>query len=175
MDNLQNITEYINAKPLRNVAYVWNALGVRRVTTSGYYDALPPYERRMMVVEADVVEREDGTQMSRTENSAYLDRVGREALLAQRAEMYLDGELSQRAAYRYGVDYFLGDLVEMQNFSGARNIMMVTEQIFVQDAQGERSYPTLSLKSYTNPGSWESADFSSWADQNATAYWENRP
>jgi hypothetical protein len=32
--------------------------------------------------------------------------------------------------------------------------MRVTEHIFVQDAEGERSYPTLTLNVFINTGSW---------------------
>ncbi len=174
LENLQNVSEYVNVKGLRNYVQVWNALGVVTLASPGYADSLPPYERRMMIVEADVVENDDGTQMTSAQNQAYLQQIAQQTLLEQRAEMHLDGELSQHGAYRYGVDYFLGDLVEMQNISGARNIMTVTEQIFVQDGEGERSYPTLRLKSYTNPGSWESMGAADWASQDAAAYWSNQ-
>ena len=32
--------------------------------------------------------------------------------------------------------------------------MMVTEQIFADDKEGARSYPTLALSTTVNPGSW---------------------
>lgn len=55
-----------------------------------------------------------------------------------------DGEINERSALRYGIDYDLGDLVELRNEDGFTFTRRVTEQIFVSDKEGERSYPTLS-------------------------------
>ena len=79
---------------------------------------------------------------------------GREELAKhQRVEIF-DGEITQYSQYKYGQDYGLGDIVELQDGEGNSNEMMVTEQIFVSDEQGERSYPTLQLYRYIQSGSW---------------------
>lgn len=55
-----------------------------------------------------------------------------------------DGQLNERTNLQYGIDYDLGDLVELRNDDGLQYIRRVTEQIFVSDKEGERAYPTLS-------------------------------
>lgn len=55
-----------------------------------------------------------------------------------------DGELNERSSLQYGVDYNLGDLVELRNEDGVLFPRRITEQIFVDDKEGERAYPTLS-------------------------------
>lgn len=80
-----------------------------------------------------------------------------------------DGEISQDSAYQYGVDYDLGDMIELRTDYGETNNMRVTEQTFVHDAQGERSYPTLVIDVIVTPGSWGSWDaLDSWAGADGT-------
>jgi hypothetical protein len=46
---------------------------------------------------------------------AYLIRQGKDALAKTRPSSLLDGEISEYTQYKYKVNYFLGDLVTMQN------------------------------------------------------------
>jgi hypothetical protein len=97
--------------------------------------------------------------------------------LAKNRQTYgFDGQLSEISQYQYGVDYFLGDLVELRNVDGAVSNMLVTEQIFVSDKQGERSYPTLSVYQFVMPGTWFSEVPSQhWADLPDTDHWADNP
>jgi hypothetical protein len=61
-------------------------------------------------------------------------------------------------------------MVEQRNTDGVTNKMRVTEQIFVNDKEGERSYPTLSLFQFINTGSWLS-----WEQNQVWADLENNP
>jgi hypothetical protein len=56
--------------------------------------------------------------------------------------------------------------------------MRVTEQIFISDKEGTRSYPTLSLTAYITPGSWAAYDpTKAWfdLDSDTTDVWSNQP
>jgi hypothetical protein len=69
----------------------------------------------------------------------------------------------------------MGDLVELRDDSGLSVIMRVTEQIFVSDKEGERSYPTLSNIVTVTPGSWaDMAPDMEWADF-TTEEWADMP
>ena len=90
----------------------------------------------------------------------------------------MDGEIRQNSQYVYNRDYYLGDLVEMRNVDGVANQMRVTEQIFVSDKEGERTYPTLAINTFVSTGSWLSMyPGLSWVDldTNTTDVWENQP
>ena len=101
---------------------------------------------------------------------AYLRALGANALAQKQLVYAVDGEISQYSQYSYGTDYFLGDIVEMRGSNGISNTMMVTEQTFVQDENGFRSYPTLVVNQIVTPGSWLSALGNGyWA--NAQGYW----
>lgn len=95
-----------------------------------------------------------------------MSREAKQVLSTKRAVSIFDGEVNQYSPYRYGVDYELGDLVEMRNRDGVVSYKHVTEQIFVDDAQGERSYPTLSIGRFESPNTWLSSAMSEleWGD-----------
>lgn len=55
----------------------------------------------------------------------------------------VDGEIVSTNMFKYGVDYNLGDIVEIQGNSEAISIARVTEYIRAQNSAGERAYPTI--------------------------------
>lgn len=59
----------------------------------------------------------------------------------------VDGEVVPQSPYKYGVDYFLGDVIELQGASGLIQNARVTEYIRSQDSTGEKSYPTVAVTS----------------------------
>jgi hypothetical protein len=104
--------------------------------------------------------------------SAMMVRRGLDELSKNRQYSAFDGELNQNSAYKYGLHYNLGDLIEMRNVDGLTNKMQVTEQIFVSDKEGERSYPTLAINQFIEPGSWLAWDYNQvWEDLGPTEYW----
>jgi Siphovirus ReqiPepy6 Gp37-like protein len=57
----------------------------------------------------------------------------------------VDGQISQANPYKFGKDYGLGDILELEGITGVVQKARVTEYIRAQDATGEREYPTLSV------------------------------
>lgn len=170
LDNLQNTTELNSSAGAKNVAYVFSPAGFLVVYAADASPDTDGFERRVMTVNAD-----DITSDNTNVQAALLQR-GKEELSKARMLQAFDGEINQRSQYKYQRDYYLGDLVEMRNVDGATNQMRVTEQIFVSDKEGDRAYPTLSLNTFINTGSWLSwqsnvtwadldADPTTWADQ----------
>jgi hypothetical protein len=54
--------------------------------------------------------------------------------------------------------------------------MQVTEQIFVQDSEGERDYPTLTVNTYITPGSWLWWPINEvWEDVDEEMDWDDAP
>jgi hypothetical protein len=172
LDNLKNTTELTSIAGYKNVAYVLSPVGNVVV----YPDSVDPdfvegLDRHVLWVDAS-----DITDPNPTTLEARLTQRGKEELSKNRRFSAFDGEISQVSQYVYDRDFNLGDLIEMQNTDGATNQMQVTEQIFVQDREGERSYPTLSQNKFITPGAWSAWDFNqvwldldpspeTWADQ----------
>lgn len=159
LDNLQNTSELTTIAQSKNVAYVFSPAGTAVVYATGVDPGVDGFERRVLMVRADDI-------TSDTPNvQAALQQRGLQELASHRSVSAFDGELNQYAAYRYGIDYQLGDLVERRNNDGVTNQMRVTEQIFATDAQGERSYPTLAMSLFIEVGDWAAWDYNqTWVD-----------
>jgi hypothetical protein len=69
----------------------------------------------------------------------------RDALASNNFVKVVDGEVVPNVQFKYGQDYFLGDVIELQGNSGMVQNARVTEYIRVQDVEGERAYPTVSV------------------------------
>jgi Siphovirus ReqiPepy6 Gp37-like protein len=57
----------------------------------------------------------------------------------------IDGQIVPLHQYQYGIDYSLGDIIEVQGNSGIVQNSMVTEYIRAQDNSGEKAYPTVAM------------------------------
>lgn len=164
LDNLADVTELTSIEQYSNVAYVMHTLTTLVVYELGG-DTAEGFQRRVIYVDATDIDLPLGPELT-----AALNDKGKAELAKRFSLAAFDGEVPQFGSYKYGVDYQLGDLVEMRNDDGVTNQMRVTEQIFVSDSEGERSYPTLSTKLFITPGSWFAWDYNQvWDD--ADGYW----
>ena len=67
-------------------------------------------------------------------------------LISERKEVWLvDGEIVDSEQIKYGVNFFLGDIIEVTGNTGVLQQARITEYIRSQDEAGEREYPTLSM------------------------------
>jgi len=166
LDNLQNTTEFTTVQDSKNVAYVFSPAGFEIVYGENVDPDTQGFERHVLVVNATDV------TIDNPDVSGALIQRGTEELSKARGKSYFDGELNQNGEYIYGIDYNVGDLVEMRNVDGIITYKRVTEQIFVCDAEGERSYPTLVEDMFANTNTWLSYDNkpTTWADFDYMSY-----
>ncbi len=170
MDNLQNSTELTSIALYKNVAYVLSAAGSVIVYPPDVDPEVEGFERNVLVVKADDIKVDD------LDAEAKMTRRGLDELAKARRFTAFDGEIAQPSNYKYGMDFNLGDLVEIRKNSGGMTSMQVTEQIFVHDEQGERDYPTLTVASYITPGSWLWWPYNEvWEDVDPDLDWEDAP
>lgn len=167
MDSLSNTTELVSRTNSKNVAYVFSKNGAEVVYSDGATSTTAGFDRRVLFVDATDVPDAAGAGLT-----AILVKRGQDELAKNRPVSAFDGEISRSSPFKYGIDYRLGDIVEMRNSDGATNNMRVTEQIFVADAQGERSYPTLAIQSFITPGSWDSWDAGVYWDTGGEETWD---
>lgn len=57
----------------------------------------------------------------------------------------VDGEIVPTNEFKYGRDYFMGDIVDIVGHSGIRRKAQITEYIRSRDKTGETEYPTVSI------------------------------
>lgn len=158
-DNLQNTTELNTIQGSKNVALVFSDVGYLEVYPDGVDpDQVQGFDRRVLYVNASDVTADTVNVMGA------LEQAGKEALLQNRTLSAFDGELNQNSEYKYGTDYNLGDLCELRNEDGVITDRRVSEQIFVCDQEGERSYPTLMANDFVMAGTWLTMGDAEWAD-----------
>jgi hypothetical protein len=170
LDNLQNTTALKSVSLLKNVAYVFSPAGFEEVYALDVDPESVGFERRVLAVNASDITEEN------PDVSAALIQRGTEELANCRTVQAFDGEINPNSQYKYQRDYYLGDLCEVRDSDGNTNIMRVTEQIFVSDSEGDRSYPTLEVNSFITTGSWLSWTGNKvWIDYGDTEYWADQP
>lgn len=167
-DNIRNTTELVSTAGVKNVAYVFSPVGFEIVYSPDVDPTVQGFERRVLMVRADDIE--DVVPANAT--AKMIDR-GLEELAMLRDIAALDGEVSQTSEFVYDTDYFLGDIIELRSRSGNANFMRVTEQIFINDEEGVRSYPTLTIKKLISPDTWLGWPNMTWFDLDGdTLHWD---
>jgi hypothetical protein len=170
LGNLQNAHSLKSIYMERNVAYVFSPVGYEIVYGFDVDPAVEGFDRRVIFVKAD-----DITDTVPADASDKMIQRGKEALAKSRRIVAFDGQLTDTQNYVYGVDYNLGDLVEQRNDEGLTSVMQITEQIFVQDKEGFRSYPGLTFYQTIIDGEWYSyGPEVEWYDF-TTEHWDDLP
>lgn len=171
LDSLSKTTSYESTSSYKNVAYVLTKNGKGIVYATGTDESVSGADRRVLTVIASDIELPAGAELD-----AAIQQRGIEELAKTRRTVAFDGEIPQEGPYGYDSGgswgnksnlYQLGDLVEQISDEGFVTRMKVTEQIFVSDEEGDRSYPTLEVDTVATPGSW--------ASRSATQVWSGVP
>lgn len=169
MDTIDRISTVVSNAATKTVAYVFATNGSAIVYAEGFDSTVSGSDRRVLLVNASDIDLPAGAPLN-----AAMQQKGTEELAKYNDVYNFEGETPQHVPYVYGRDYNLGDLVEEHSSDGYISQMLVTEQIFVSDAQGERAYPTLTLSNTINPGTWLAHPATEyWDNVVITEYWDN--
>jgi Siphovirus ReqiPepy6 Gp37-like protein len=168
LDSLTDTTDLRTAENFKNVAYVFAPNGSRIVYANGGGVGTTSLEKKILIVSASDIDDGAGATLQ-----TKLEQRGLEELAKSTVLLGFDGKVPQNSAYVYGTHYFLGDLVEKRSDKGTISQMLVTEQIFVSDKEGERAYPTLTLKSTITAGSWDAVAPARTWDSYTTETWDS--
>ena len=99
--------------------------------------------RRELYTDArDVSSTVDNETLTDSEYKAQLSQRGLENLSENIATKSFEGKVETTRMYRYGEDFFLGDMVQIVNEYGIEGKARVTEFIRSQSKEGLDSYPT---------------------------------
>lgn len=160
METLSGIKEVNSLDGYKNVVYV-----MYQGNLSVHYedpDHIPEgMNRRVLVVNAEgapipnskyTVTSPTGsgqtyvrTYVGPADVAAFREQTARNALANHNLIHAIDGQTSPENDFTFGVDYQLGDLIELQSFTGKISKARITEYIRSEDQQGEREYPTISV------------------------------
>ena len=119
--------------------------GVYRMTSTVAcaFGAGTGLNRRELYTDArDVSSTVDNETLTDAEYNAQLSQRGLENLAENIATKSFEGKVETTRMYRYGEDFFLGDMVQIVNEYGIEGKARVTEFIRSQSKEGLDSYPT---------------------------------
>lgn len=149
LDNLTATNYFHTTTPLRTITLVGGeGEGSDRVTAQV---ALPGVDntdlkRRELFTDArDVSSLVDGVELTPEEYYTLLLQRGILNLIENQASASFDGKVDPTTNYVYGSDFFLGDIVQIENEYGLRGRTRVTEVVFSEDLSGRDIYPTFEM------------------------------
>jgi hypothetical protein len=108
---------------------------------NGDYSGL---DRRELYVDARDISTTDDNGNTITDEQYYaeLTQRGEEELIEYKVTKTFDGEAETTQMYKYGTDFFMGDICQFENEYGMERQVRVTEFIYSEDTNGIKSYPT---------------------------------
>lgn len=141
-DNLPRSNYQYNTANYKNTALVaGEGEGTARRHAAVEFGA--DLDRREMYIDARDISSNEGEIDEFDYNQLLLGRGNNklaEAIIAEN----IDGEIETLGQYTYGVDYFLGDIVQVKNEYGVEAKATVIEAIECEDTSGKRIVPTFS-------------------------------
>lgn len=149
MDSLNGVKELQSIENYKTVAFAFapqienQAQGSFTMGMAGE-PSDQDFDRRVLIINADDITAEqagvDGTTLS-----VLLNQRAADGLANNNFTRVVDGEVPSSSQYKFGEDYGLGDIVELEGRSGALQSARITEFIRTKDSTGEKAYPTVSI------------------------------
>ena len=101
-------------------------------------------KRREMYTDAKDIssETDDDVTLTEEEYNEKLKQRGLERLAENHLSRYFDGQVESSILFTYENDFFMGDIVQVENEFGISGTARITEFIRSQDANGFEMYPT---------------------------------
>jgi hypothetical protein len=148
LDSLTNVKELRSLADFKTVAYVfppdWSSSTPPAVEYAvGTDPAATGFDRRILVERATDISADQ--IVSGVTLASLMTQRAKDALANNNFTKIVDGEVVPQSQYKYGVDYNLGDLIELKGQDGTAQKAQITEFIRSKDQAGERSYPTVSV------------------------------
>ena len=144
--NFENIinSNYVESKSaLKNVTLVGGEGegSARRYTTVGGGSGL---SRRELFTDARDISSDVGNDVTLTdaEYTALLQQRGREKLAENTDVTSFEGQVETTVMFKYGEDFFSGDVVQIANEYGHETKARIVEIVMTEDSEGASVYPT---------------------------------
>lgn len=93
----------------------------------------------------------DGKTVTTEEYNSQLAQRGSEDLAGYTAIGSFDGQVDTGTMYKYGEDFFMGDIVQFADEYGNESLSRVTEFIYSHTTNGTETYPTFSTIDNVRP------------------------
>lgn len=152
-ENLVDSNYYDSNANLKTIALIGgeDSGNSRRYTTYASSSATGVDRRELFVDARDIQSEyrsEDGTEhkMSDAEYNAALQNRGKEKLAEYTSNTAFEGEVESKNSFIYKEDYYLGDIVQIENEYGFQGTARITEVVAsVDESDGYSLYPTFEM------------------------------
>lgn len=150
-ENLVTSKYYESSKIYSNVAFISGASSNGNQVFAYSYIGANGQEpsginRRELYVDESYTsnQKDDGTVMSHAEYSKILQEKGLSKLAENNIETAFDGTIDTSGSFQYGIDFFEGDIVQIESEYGHKTKVRITEVIIADDGSGNQRtcYPT---------------------------------
>jgi hypothetical protein len=150
-DNLLSCNYMESKIALKNVALIGGeGEGTeRKYTTIGDDSGL---NRRELFVDARDISSDDdgdGIAISDEEYMAQLSQRGNEKLAENKEDTSFEGEIDSTTMYKYGEDFFSGDIVQLADDYGHESRVRILEVVMCENEEGVSVYPTFATETET--------------------------
>ena len=85
------------------------------------------------------------TKLSNSEYNEQLKQRGKENLSDYADTISFEGEAETSVMFVYGVDFFIGDIVQVADDYGHETKARITELVMSENEEGRSAYPTFSI------------------------------
>ena len=103
-------------------------------------------DRRELFTDArDLSQTGDNVTYTDAQYRTMLQQRGTEKLVDYKVNKVFDGEVETQYMFKYGEDFYLGDIVQVTNAYGIESRSRVVEMIMSQDSGGVSSYPSFEI------------------------------
>lgn len=142
-ENILNSNYYSSNGEYKNVVLIAGEGEGSARKTSNIGDSEGLTRRELFVDARDISSDIDGERtLSDSEYDSKLKNRGREKLKECSRNTAFEGEVDYFGMFRYGRDYFIGDIVQISNEYGHEGKVFISEVVTSQDNSGYSIYPT---------------------------------
>lgn len=145
-ENIINSNYVENYEEFKNVAYICGE-GEGDDRHAETYGEASGLDRRELYVNANQVSKKSGKKtLTSAEYHEALRTKGKDELAALSVTKAFDGEVAYNTMYEYGIDFYIGDIVQLENEMGNEGKVYISELINSDDtSEGFKCYPTFSV------------------------------
>lgn len=144
-DNLLNNSYLESTKSLKTVSLVIGEGDIEDHLSTVVGGGVGLQRREMFTDASDISQDTAEALLSDEEYLAQLTQKGNEDLAENSFEKKFEGQLDTTGVFVYGVDFFLGDIVQIVNEYGVKAKARVSELIHSYSLSGQDIYPTFTI------------------------------
>lgn len=146
-ENIINSDYYENKKDYRNVTLVAGEGEDqdRRTLEVGDANVSGLHRREIYTDARDISSISSGSSLSTAQYNNLLRQRGTEKLDDYKITKLFEGEVETTQLYQYKKDFYMGDIVQLENEYGMESTVRILEFIYSEDKAGTKSYPSFEV------------------------------